>query len=161
MITDPLYAALNERIPEIANRLVEVVAIARHPGVRAKVAVRGRIPGINPVGVCIGWCGLRIADVEKRLHGERVSIVAHDSDPTTYATNALGLPCAHAEVISTEQRRIRVIVHPDDYRRALGKAGSNISLARELTGWSIEIQPSRDTNGESPLHHSPRLALIH
>lgn len=163
MNTCPLHAALSDRVPEIAKHLVEVVAVAREPGLRSKVAVRARIPGINPVGVCIGWGGLRIADVEKRLHGERVSIVAHDDDPAIYATNALGLTGAAAQVTITSQPRIRVFVDTDDdYRLAVGKAGSNVQLARQLTGWCIEICT---TNGElpaPPCRHAPRRpALIH
>ncbi|CQD24554.1 nucleic acid binding protein [Mycobacterium lentiflavum] len=161
MITCPLQAALSDRVPEIARRLVEVVAIARDPGLRSKVAVRARIPGINPVGVCIGRGGLRIADVEKRLHGERVSIIAHDSDPVTYVTNALGLTGATAEVASAEQHRIRVYVDTADYRLAVGKAGNNIQLARQLTGWSIEICTTNGGTRPAPTGRpTQRLALI-
>ncbi|MCA2304866.1 nucleic acid-binding protein [Mycobacterium intracellulare] len=162
MITCPLNTALSDRVPEIAKDLVEVVAVARHPGLRAKVAVRARIPGINPVGACVGWGGLRITDIEKRLHGERVSIVAHDNDPATYVRNALGLTAATAEIISTDQRRIRVFVDTDDYRLAVGKAGNNVQLARQLTGWYIEIYTTNRGPDPAPARRpTERLALTH
>lgn len=157
-----LNAALSDRVPEIAKHLVEVVAVARDPGLRAKVAVRARVPGINPVGACIGWGGLRITDVEKRLHGERVTIVAHDPDPATYVQNALGLTTAATEIISTEQRRIRVVVDTDDYRLAVGKAGTNVQLARQLTGWSIEIYAAHRGPDRAPTScHPQRPAPTH
>lgn len=77
MITCPVRAALTARVPELANGSVEIIAVAREPGLLAKVAVRSRVRGINAVAVCIGWGGLRIADVEKRLCGEHVSIIAY------------------------------------------------------------------------------------
>jgi N utilization substance protein A len=140
MTTCPLRAALHARVPELADELIEIVAVARDPGSRAKVAVRARIPGVNPVGACIGWGGLRIADVEKRLHGERVSIVAYDPDPATYVASALAVPSATAHITNPAHHEIRVCVDAGDYPRALGKHGQNLRLAGELTHWHIQLQ---------------------
>lgn len=146
MITCPVRAALTARVPELANGSVEIIAVAREPGLLAKVAVRSRVRGINAVAVCIGWGGLRIADVEKRLCGEHVSIIAYDSDTARYVINALGIKSAIAEVINPEQRRIRVYVNPDDYARALGKVGHNLRLVRQLTSCSIHIRTATGAN---------------
>jgi transcription termination/antitermination protein NusA len=157
MTTCPVRAALHARIPELADELIEIVAVARDPGRRAKVAVRARIPGVNPVGACIGWGGLRIADVEKRLHGERISIVAYDPDPATYITSALAVPSATAHITDPAHHEIRVCVDAGDYPRALGKYGHNLRLAGELTHWRIHLQ----ANGiptPPPAHAAPQLA---
>lgn len=139
MTTCPLRAALHDRIPELADDLIEIVAVARDPGRCAKVAVRARIPGVNPVGACIGWGGLRISDVEKRLNGERVSIVAYDPDPATFVASALGLPSATTQITDPAHHEIQVRVDADDYPRALGKYGHNLRLAGRLTQWRIQL----------------------
>ncbi|ACA57586.1 nucleic acid binding protein (plasmid) [Mycobacterium liflandii 128FXT] len=141
---NPIPAALSARVPELAQQLVDIVAIARIPGVRAKVAVRSRVAGINPVSVCIGWGGLRIADVEKGLGGERIHVVAYHVDPATYVINALGCPgtgtgTGAAAAAEERSRRIRVRVEAHDYPRTVGKAGQNVRLASKLTGQKIEI----------------------
>ncbi len=139
---NPIPAALSARVPELAQQLVDIVAIARIPGVRAKVAVRSRVAGINPVSVCIGWGGLRIADVEKGLGGERIHVVAYHVDPATYVINVLGCPgtgAGAAAAAEERSRRIRVRVEAHDYPRTVGKAGQNVRLASKLTGQKIEI----------------------
>ncbi|MEB4252326.1 nucleic acid-binding protein [Mycobacterium ulcerans] len=139
---NPIPAALSARVPELAQQLVDIVAIARIPGVRAKVAVRSRVAGINPVSVCIGWGGLRIADVEKGLGGERIHVVAYHVDPATYVINVLGCPgtgTGAAAAAEERSRRIRVRVEAHDYPRTVGKAGQNVRLANKLTGQKIEI----------------------
>ncbi|GAQ32831.1 nucleic acid binding protein [Mycobacterium pseudoshottsii JCM 15466] len=139
---NPIPAALSARVPELAQQLVDIVAIARIPGVRAKVAVRSCVAGINPVSVCIGWGGLRIADVEKGLGGERIHVVAYHVDPATYVINALGCPgtgTGAAAAAEERSRRIRVRVEAHDYPRTVGKAGQNVRLASKLTGQKIEI----------------------
>lgn len=143
MTTCPLRAALHARIPELADNLIEIVAVARDPGQRAKVAVRACIPGVNPVGACIGWGGLRISDVEKRLNGERVSIVAYDPDPAAFVASALGLPSATAHITDPAHHEIQVRVDAGDYPRALGKDGHNLRLAGRLTHWRIHLQPNK------------------
>ena len=155
MTTCPLRSALHDRIPELADDLIEIVAVARDPGHRAKVAVRARVPGVNPVGACIGWGGLRISDVEKRLNGERVSIVAYDPDPATFVTSALGLPLAAAHITDPDQHEIHVCVAAGDYPRALGKYGHNLRLAGRLTHWRIHVQASDDPSSAAD---TPQLA---
>jgi transcription termination/antitermination protein NusA len=157
----PLQEALTARVPELAQHSVEIVAVAREPGLWAKVAVRSHVPGMNAVGICIGWAGVRIADVEKRLHGERVSIVDFDSDPTRYVINALAIRSATAEITDADHRRIRVYVDPTDCPRALGKAGHNVRLARQLTGWAIYICTSDGGPSHAPSRSCDRLTLTH
>ncbi|MGO9103406.1 MAG: transcription elongation factor NusA [Mycobacterium sp.] len=136
---DILHAALAERVPEVADGSVEIVSAAREPGRWAKVAVRTRRRGLNPASVCIGWAGVRVADVQKRMGGEHISVIRFDPEPTRYVLNALAVPAVSAEVTDAAQRNIRVIVARADYPRALGKAGQNVRLTRRLTGWNVQI----------------------
>lgn len=136
---DILCAALTERVPEVADGSVEIVSAAREPGRWAKIAVRTHLRSLNPASVCIGWAGVRVADVQKRLGGEHISIIRFDPEPTRYVLNALAIPAVSAEVTDAAQRNICVIVALADYPRALGKTGHNIRLTRRLTGWNVQI----------------------
>jgi transcription termination/antitermination protein NusA len=149
---DVLRAAFAQCVPEIADGSVEIVTVAREPGKWAKVSVRTNVCGLNPVGVCIGVRGVRVADVEKRLGGERINIVRFHPEPTRYVLNALKIDRATAAVTDARSRRIRVIVTTADYPRALGKAGNNVRLARQLTGWTIQICTTECAEDH---HHHP------
>lgn len=149
-----MAAALAERVPEVAAGIVEIVSAAREPGRWAKVAVATRLPGLNPASVCIGWAGLRVADVEKRLGGERISIVRYDTDPIRYVLNALKTPGASAEIADDDRSHIRVVVPRNAYPRAVGRNGHNVRLARQLTGWAIQICTS-DCQGSQHTHPTP------
>jgi len=136
---DALSAALAQCVPEIADGLVQIVSVARQPGKWAKVSVHTNLCGLNPAGVCIGVRAVRVADVEKRLGGERINIVGFHPEPTRYVLNALKISGASAAVTDARSHHIRVVVAPADYPAALGTAGHNVGLARQLTGWTIQI----------------------
>lgn len=148
-----MRAALAERVPEVADGSVQIVSAAREPGRWAKVAVDTHLRTLNPAGVCIGWAGLRVADVQRRLGGERISIIRFHPDPVRYVLDALQLRCAQAEVTDAQARTIRVVVDPADYSRTLGKEGHNVRLSRELTGWNIQVCT---TGCGSSRHDHPR-----
>ena len=154
---DALSAALAQCVPEIADGLVQIVGVAREPGKWAKVSVHTDLCGLNPAGVCIGLGGVRVADVEKRLGGERVNIVRFHPEPTRYVLNALKIAGASAEMTDARLHHVRVIVAPADYPRAVGKAGHNVRLARQLTGWTIQICTTEcaDGNHRHPRTHTP------
>lgn len=136
----PVRAALRDRVPELAKHRIEIVAVARDPGDCAKVAVRALMPGVNPVAACIGWHGLRLSDVEKRLNGERISLVAYDPDPATYVAHALGVPPTSASIITDPANGgASVCLSLQHYLRAIGKGGQNRRLAAELTQWRIQL----------------------
>lgn len=137
--SDVLRAALAERVPEVANGSVEIVSAAREPGRWAKVAVDTQLRTLNPASVCIGWSGLRVADVQARMGGERISIIRFHPDPARYVLNALQITTARAEITDAGRRHIRVVVDPADYSRTLGRAGHNVRLSRRLTGWNIQV----------------------
>ncbi len=139
-----LKRLLELEVPEIANGLVEIKAIAREPGLRSKVAVWARQPGIDPVGSCIGIRGVRIQNVVNELSGEKIDIIQWDPDPKVFIANAL----SPAQVISVElneaERTATVIVPERQFSLAIGKEGQNVRLAAKLTGWKIDIKSASE-----------------
>ena len=129
-------------VPEIAEGLVEVRNIAREPGSRTKIAVRGAQEDIDPVGACVGPRGGRVGDIVNELHGENMDIMTWSEDPCQYVAAAL----SPAEVISVDQipgqKACRVVVPDDQLSLAIGKEGQNARLAARLTSYKIDIKPA-------------------
>ncbi len=127
-------------VPEIAEGLVEIRNIAREPGSRTKIAVRGTQEGVDPVGACVGPRGGRVGAVVTELHGEKMDIITWSEDPCQYVAAAL----SPADVISVEQipgqKACRVVVPDDQLSLAIGKEGQNARLAARLTGYKIDIK---------------------
>lgn len=126
-------------IPEIANGLVEIKAVAREAGSRSKVAIWTDADNVDPVGSCVGQRGSRVQTIIGELGGEKIDIIEYNEEPARFIANAL----APAKVISidldnTEHKAI-VKVSPDKLSLAIGKAGQNVRLAARLTGWKIDI----------------------
>lgn len=129
-------------VPEIAERIVEIMAVAREAGHRTKVAVRSHRAGVSPKGSLIGPMGSRARAVMDELHGEKIDIVDWSEDPAIFVGHAL----APAKVISVEitdlaGRCAKVIVPDYQLSLAIGKDGQNARLAARLTGWRIDIHP--------------------
>lgn len=131
-------------IPEIANGLVEIKAIAREAGSRSKVAIWTDVENVDPVGSCVGQRGARIQTIIQELGGEKVDIIEYDEDPAKFITNAL----APAKIISLElneaEHKATVKVSTDKLSLAIGKAGQNVRLAAHLTNWKIDIIESSE-----------------
>lgn len=127
-------------VPEIADRSVEIVALAREAGHRTKMAVRASKPGINAKGSCIGEMGARVRAVMSELNDEKIDIVDFSDDPATFIANALS-PSRVASVTITDEaaRSARVVVPDYQLSLAIGKEGQNARLAAKLTGWRIDI----------------------
>src|SRR6185369_10313077 len=125
-----------QEVPEIYDAIIEIRAVARDPGSRAKIAVLSNDSGIDPVGACVGMRGSRVQAVVAELQGEKIDIIPWSADPATFVVNAL----APAEVVmDEEQRRIEVVVPDDQLSLAIGRRGQNVRLASQLTGWDIDI----------------------
>lgn len=126
-------------VPEIYDGIIEVMAAAREPGQRAKIAVRTKDPSIDPVGACVGMKGSRVQNIVQELRGEKIDIVPWDEDVTRFACNALA-PAEIARVFVDETNREMEIVVPDtQLSLAIGKKGQNVRLAAKLTGWRLDI----------------------
>jgi N utilization substance protein A len=139
--THPQFMAklFAQEVPEIYDGIIEIKAVARDPGSRAKIAVISRDSGIDPVGACVGMRGSRVQAVVGELQGEKIDIVPWSSDPATFVVNALAPAEVAKVVMDEEQRRVEVVVPDDQLSLAIGRRGQNVRLASQLTGWDIDI----------------------
>jgi len=127
-------------VPEVLRGAIEIVSLAREPGVRTKVAVRALQPGVDPVGSCVGQRGVRIQSVVNALSGEKVDVVPWSADVGTLIASALS-PATVLEVRTDEDSRTATVLVPDkSLSLAIGKEGQNARLAARLTGWRIDIK---------------------
>ena len=128
-----------QEVPEIYDGIVEVKAVARDPGSRAKIAVVSRDSSVDPVGACVGMRGSRVQAVVNELQGEKIDIIPWSHDTATFVVNALA-PAEVAKVVLDEEReRIEVVVPDQQLSLAIGRRGQNVRLASQLTGWDIDI----------------------
>lgn len=126
-------------IPEIANGLVEIKAVAREAGSRSKVAIWTETENVDPVGSCVGQRGSRIQTIISELGGEKIDIIEYNEDPAHFITNALApAKILDINLIEAEHKAI-VKVSPDKLSLAIGKNGQNVRLAARLTNWKIDI----------------------
>jgi N utilization substance protein A len=139
--THPQFMAklFTQEVPEIYDGIVEVKAVARDPGSRAKIAVISRDSSVDPVGACVGMRGSRVQAVVNELQGEKIDIIPWSADVPTFVVNALA-PAEVAKVVLDEDRaRIEVVVPDAQLSLAIGRRGQNVRLASQLTGWDIDI----------------------
>ena len=139
--THPQFMAklFAQEVPEIYDGIVEVKAVARDPGSRAKIAVISRDSSVDPVGACVGMRGSRVQAVVNELQGEKIDIIPWSQDIATFVVNALA-PAEVAKVVLDEDReRIEVVVPDQQLSLAIGRRGQNVRLASQLTGWDIDI----------------------
>jgi len=139
--THPQFTAklFAQEVPEIYDGIVEVKAVARDPGSRAKIAVISRDSSVDPVGACVGMRGSRVQAVVNELQGEKIDIIPWSPDIATFVVNALA-PAEVAKVVLDEDKeRIEVVVPDAQLSLAIGRRGQNVRLASQLTGWDIDI----------------------
>lgn len=128
-----------QEVPEIAEGVVQIKAVAREPGARSKIAVYSRDTDIDPVGACVGMKGSRVQAVVQELRGEKIDIVPWDPDPAKFICNALS-PAEVARVVVDEARHTMEVVVPEEMLSlAIGKRGQNVRLSSKLTGWRVDI----------------------
>jgi N utilization substance protein A len=126
-------------VPEIYEGIVRIVAAAREPGARSKIAVSSRDSDVDPVGACVGMKGSRVQAVVQELRGEKIDIVPWDRDPARFVCNAIA-PAEVSRVIIDEANNGMELVVPDDkLSLAIGRRGQNVRLASQLTGWKLDI----------------------
>ncbi|MGC6536755.1 MAG: transcription termination factor NusA [Candidatus Puniceispirillaceae bacterium] len=133
-----------QEVPEIYDGIIEIKAVAREPGSRAKISVLSRDTSIDPVGACVGLRGSRVQAVVGELQGEKVEIIPFEEDPVAFVVNALA-PAEVAKVVMDEiAGRMEVVVPDDQLSLAIGRRGQNVRLASQLTGWYIDILTEAD-----------------
>lgn len=160
-----LRRLLENEVPEIYHGVVEIRGIAREPGRRAKVSVSAMQEGIDPVGACVGIRGVRIQNIVRELHNEKIDIIEWDPDPVSYISKAIS-PARVTGVYLTEPedsaRTATVVVTEDQLSLAIGRNGQNARLAAKLTGWRIDIKSLVEATADSlyKLENDPELAEI-
>jgi N utilization substance protein A len=128
-----------QEVPEIYDGIIEIKAVARDPGSRAKMAVISRDSSIDPVGACVGMRGSRVQAVVAELQGEKIDIIPWSSENPTFVVNALAPAEVTKVVLDEETRRVEVVVPDDQLSLAIGRRGQNVRLASQLTRWDIDI----------------------
>jgi N utilization substance protein A len=131
-----LFAA---EVPEIYDGIIEVKAVARDPGSRAKIAVMSRDGNIDAKASCIGIRGARVQAVVSELQGEKIDIIEYSADPAQFVVAALTPATVSKVVVEEDEKRIEVVVPEEQQSLAIGRRGQNVKLASQLTGWYIEI----------------------
>ncbi len=127
-------------VPEIADSLVEIRAVAREPGYRSKIAVESHAQGVDPVGACVGPRGSRVRMVVSELRGEKIDIIPWNPEPARFVAKALSPARVREVYLDDEAKEATVVVPDDQLALAIGKEGMNARLAARLTGWKVDIK---------------------
>jgi N utilization substance protein A len=160
--THPQFMAklFAQEVPEIYDGIVEVKAVARDPGSRAKIAVISRDSSVDPVGACVGMRGSRVQAVVNELQGEKIDIIPWTADPANFVVNALA-PAEVAKVVLDEERqRMEVVVPDQQLSLAIGRRGQNVRLASQLTGWDIDIVTEQEESEHRQAEFENRTKLF-
>lgn len=146
-----LRRLLENEVPEIYHGIVEIRAISREPGARAKVAVSATQAGIDPVGACVGIKGVRIQAIVKELHDEKIDIIQWDPDPIVYISKAISPARVNGVYLVDNEntRTATVVVGEDQLSLAIGRDGQNARLAAKLTGWRIDIKSLSEATSDT------------
>ena len=126
-------------VPEVGQGLIEILAAARDPGLRAKIAVRSHDSRIDPVGACVGMRGSRVQAVSNELAGERVDIILWDENPAQFVINAMSPAEVLSIVVDEDTHTMDLAVEEEKLSQAIGRGGQNIRLASELSGWQLNV----------------------
>ena len=126
-------------VPEIAEGIVDIKAVARDAGVRSKIAVYSADSDVDPVGACVGMKGSRVQSVVQELRGEKIDIVLWDQDHARFVCNAIAPAQVNKVIVLDAKHSIEVIVPDDQLSLAIGRKGQNVRLAANLMGWNIDV----------------------
>jgi N utilization substance protein A len=126
-------------VPEIYEGIVKIVACAREPGARSKIAVTSRDSDVDPVGACVGMKGSRVQAVVQELRGEKIDIVPFDRDPARFVCAAIQPADVNKVIVDEADKRMELVVPDEKLSLAIGRKGQNVRLAAQLTGWKLDI----------------------
>ena len=157
---DFLAKLFKQEVPEIYDGIIEIKAVARDPGSRAKIAVISRDGSIDPVGACVGMRGSRVQAVVGELQGEKIDIIPWTQDTATFVVNALSPAEVTKVVMDEDNRRLDVVVPDDQLSLAIGRRGQNVRLATQLSGWNIDIMTEAEESERRQNELKTRSALF-
>lgn len=146
---DLLIELFKLEVPEIGEGVIDILAAARDPGLRAKIAVRSRDQRIDPVGACVGMRGSRVQAVSNELAGERVDIILWDENPAQFVINAMSPAEVVSILVDEDSSTMDVAVVEDQLSQAIGRNGQNVRLAGQLTGWELNVMTESDAERKS------------
>ncbi|MDN5568047.1 MAG: transcription termination factor NusA [Paracoccus sp. (in: a-proteobacteria)] len=160
--TDPQFMAelFKMEVPEIYDGVIEIKAVARDPGSRAKIAVISYDSSIDPVGACVGMRGSRVQAVVGELQGEKIDIIPWNEDQATFLVNALQPAEVSKVVFDEEANKIEVVVPDEQLSLAIGRRGQNVRLASQLTGMDIDILTDEEESKRRQAEFNSRTALF-
>lgn len=160
--THPAFLAklFAQEVPEIYDGIIEIKAVARDPGSRAKMAVISRDASIDPVGACVGMRGSRVQAVVAELQGEKIDIIPWSPQAATFVVNALAPAEVSKVVMDEEAGRVEVVVPDDQLSLAIGRRGQNVRLASQLTRWDIDILTEAEESERRQEEFRRRTALF-
>ena len=160
--TDPQFMAelFKMEVPEIYDGIIEIKAVARDPGSRAKIAVISFDNSIDPVGACVGMRGSRVQAVVNELQGEKIDIIPWNQDQATFLVNALQPAEVSKVVIDDDAGKIEVVVPDEQLSLAIGRRGQNVRLASQLTGLDIDIVTETDESARRQAEFAERTKLF-
>jgi transcription termination/antitermination protein NusA len=160
--TDPRFMAelFKMEVPEIYDNIIEIKAVARDPGSRAKIAVISYDNSIDPVGACVGMRGSRVQAVVNELQGEKIDIIPWNEDQATFLVNALQPAEVSKVVIDEEAGKIEVVVPDEQLSLAIGRRGQNVRLASQLTGLDIDIMTEEQESQRRQAEFAERTQLF-
>ncbi len=160
--SDPRFMAelFKMEVPEIYDGIIEIKAVARDPGSRAKIAVISYDSSIDPVGACVGMRGSRVQAVVNELQGEKIDIIPWNQDQATFLVNALQPAEVSKVVIDEEAGKIEVVVPDDQLSLAIGRRGQNVRLASQLTGLDIDIMTETQESERRQAEFAERTKLF-
>ncbi|MFT4960174.1 MAG: N utilization substance protein A [Paracoccaceae bacterium] len=147
-------------VPEIYDNIIEIKAVARDPGSRAKIAVISYDGSIDPVGACVGMRGSRVQAVVNELQGEKIDIIPWNDDQPTFLVNALQPAEVTKVVLNEEAGRIEVVVPEEQLSLAIGRRGQNVRLASQLTGLDIDIMTEEQESARRQIEFETRTKLF-
>ncbi len=149
-----------QEVPEVYDGVIEIRAVARDPGSRAKMAVVSNDSSIDPVGACVGMRGSRVQAVVAELQGEKIDIIQWSPDEATFIVNALAPAEVSKVVMDEEDERVEVVVPDEQLSLAIGRRGQNVRLASQLSGWQIDIMTESQESERRQREFTERTALF-
>ena len=149
-----------QEVPEVYDGVIEIRAVARDPGSRAKMAVVSNDSSIDPVGACVGMRGSRVQAVVAELQGEKIDIIQWSPDEATFLVNALAPAEVTKVVMDEEDERVEVVVPDEQLSLAIGRRGQNVRLASQLTGWQIDIMTESQESERRQREFAERTVLF-
>ncbi len=160
--TDPQFMAelFKMEVPEIYDGIIEIKAVARDPGSRAKIAVISYDNSIDPVGACVGMRGSRVQAVVGELQGEKIDIIPWNEDQATFLVNALQPAEVSKVVVDEDAGKIEVVVPDEQLSLAIGRRGQNVRLASQLTGLDIDILTEAEESSRRQAEFAERTKLF-